>query len=315
MSFRALFSMIIGALVAAACDSGTADHGSIVETRPYSCPSWRCGLNAAEVNGHSLQELNLDGLLNQDGARMVGWSPPPFRFGYSLSVEGDELVFRKGPSALRGDQIVGAIIWVQLPGGLSVPVTIADYQAVPSWAAGHPAIAAYTLQYPELQEVLGVKNVCAGDVVDPLFNVVTVLGGERYDAQTKSVIAGQSRWFTIACAGSAAAKLKLLGYGPQSSATTPARRQATLKMITADYCGGGHSYTENGTEVLWANADGSVAPDAGTALGEVEAIWTASGALCLDATRIADTEVACNLPTCVGLDLSNGEWITHVPAE
>lgn len=315
MNPRTLLGLWLPAsLVAPACLDGEAELAGALAARDYSCPTWRCGFNAAEVRGRSLQELDLDGLPNAAGARIVGALPPPLRLGYVLDVQNDELVFRKGGSVLRGEQIVGGILLVQLPLGLPVPVTIAGYATVPSWAADHPPIAAYTLLYPEPVELLGVKNVCTGSLLDPLASVATVLGGERYDEATKTVLPDQSRWVTIACAGSAAAKLKLLGYGPQSSATTPARRQATLKMITADYCGGGHSYTENGTPLQWANADGTVAPPAGATLGAVESVWTASGAVCLGATRIADTEVACPLPACDGFDLDDGEWITHVAA-
>lgn len=299
------------------CGAGEPEDGDAtteVRTSKYTCPTWRCGLNAAEVNGRSLQALNLDGEPNASGARIVGFVPPPLRLGYVLGVEGDQLVFRKGSSVLRGAQIVGGIILVQLPGGLPVPVTIAGHQQVPSWAEGQPAIAAYTLLYPEPMELLGVKNVCTGSLLDPLASVATVLGGERYDEVTKTVLPGQPRWFTVACAGSAAAKMKLLGYGPQSSATTPAQRQATLKMITAAYCNSGESYTEDGTPIHWANRSGSVAPEVGAVLGEVEAVWDEHGARCLGATRIADAEVGCELPGCDGLGLADGEWVTHVPA-
>src|SRR5690606_27578518 len=104
-----------------------------------------------------------------------------------------------------------------------------------------------------------------------------ILGGERYDENLKMVLPDQPRWFTLACAGSAAAKMKLLGYGPQSSTTTPSQRQATVKMITADYCGDGQSYTQSGTEVHWANASGTVAPEPDAALGALEAVWTEDG--------------------------------------
>lgn len=294
---------------AAACD---ASVDPAVTLRPYECPHWKCGFNAAEVNGHSLADLNLDGLANDDGAQIVGFTPPPLRLGYTLDVDGDELVARKGGLVLRGAQMVGAIILVRLPEGLTVPVTIAGYEQVSSWAAGRPPIAAYSLLYPEPQELLGVKNVCTGSLLDPLANVATVLGGERYDQDTKTVVPSP-RWLTIACAGSAAAKLKLLGYGPQSSATTVARRQATLKMITADYCGEGESYTANGTPIQWANQDGSVASPPGEPLGDLEAVWTDAGALCLEATRLPDADVACDLPGCAGIAPNVGEWRTRVP--
>lgn len=295
--------------LAAACGP---EEDPEVSLRPYDCPTWKCGFNAAEVNGHSLTELNLDGEANAVGARIVGFVPPPLRLGYVLDVDGDQLVARKGSQVLRGAQMVGAVILVQLPGGLPIPVTISDHELVPSWASGRPAVSAYTLLYPEPQELLGVKNVCSGDLLDSLASVATVLGGERYDATTKTVLPSP-RWLTIACAGSAAAKLKLLGYGPQSSATTVARRQATLKMITAAYCESGVSHTANGTPLQWANADGSVAPAPGVPLGDVEAVWTSAGALCLGATRLPDADPDCELPTCDGVAASAGEWITRVP--
>jgi hypothetical protein len=306
------------ALIMAFGSACTVDEDDPIEDREYykynpTCPAWRCGFNAAEVNGRSLAELNLDGVANADGMRIVGFVPPLLYLGYTLGFEGDELVARKGASVLRRGQLVGAQILVQGPLGLPLPVIISNWELVPSWAADRPPIVAYTLVYLEPAALLGVKNVCSGSLLDPLASVATVLGGERYDEATKTVLPDQTRWMTIACAGSAAAKMKLLGYGPQSSATTVARRQATLKMITADYCGDGVSYTANGTEIQWANTDGSVAPASGEPLGAVEAVWTEDGALCLEATRIPDTVPACTLPSCADLAVDDGEWVTHVP--
>ena len=282
-----------------------------------TCPQWRCGFNAAEINGHSLQTLSLNGAANADGVKIVGFLPPPLVLlgGYTLGVENDELVAKRGSQRLKKGQLVGSIILVQVELGLVLPVTILGYESVPSWADGGAPIAAYTLVYPEVASLLGVKNVCGGSLLEPLVSAATVLGGETYDDATKTVNANQSGWFTLACAGSAAAKMKLMGYAPQtnfpgtSAPSTPTARQATLKMITGDYCGGGTSYTENGTAIVWENHEGTV--DWHTP-GEVEAVWTASGALCLDTTRIEGAEVGCELPSCAALSLADGAWITHV---
>src|SRR5690606_26718795 len=114
-------------------------------------------------------------------------------------------------------------------------------------------------------------DVCTGTLTDHLAGAAAGLGGEAYDLDSKTVAPKDPGWITVASAGSAAAKLRLLGYGPQSSETTPDQRQATLKMITADYCGDGTSYTENGTPVLWENVGGSVHV-AGEA-SSVESVW------------------------------------------
>jgi hypothetical protein len=286
-----------------------------------ACPAWRCGFNSAEVNGRSLQQLHLGGQANADGVKIVGYTPPLLALlgGYSLGVEKDELVAKRTGSTLRGAQLVGSIILVQVDDLLVLPVTIAGYTTVPSWADGGEPIGAYTLVYPEVSALLGLKNVCSGSLLDPLASVATVLGGETYDPIKKEVVPNPG-WFTLACAGSAAAKIKLLGYGPQSKfpgTTAPASvaaRQATLKMLTADYCGKGVSYTENGTPVVWENKEGTVDSSDWHTPGGVEAVWTAAGALCLDEKRIADKVVNCEvpLPECDGLDVSDGAWITHV---
>ncbi|MBZ5709738.1 ADYC domain-containing protein [Nannocystis pusilla] len=318
--YKKTYHWIIGGALAlaAGCDGDElAEADDDVTLRPYSCPHWKCGFNSAEVNGRSIRELNLDGVANADGMKITGFVAPLGLLGnYQLDVEGDELIARN-PSGgtLRGAQLIGATILVQKPGLLSlpVPITVLGYQEIDSWAAGAPKVPTYALLYPDVAALLGVRNVCSGSLLDTLASAATVIGGETYDLDDKTVNAGQSRWLTIACAGSAAAKMRLLGYGPQSSATTPAQRQATLKMVTADYCGDGVSYTQNGTQVDWANESGTVAPDAG-ALGDVEAVWNEGGALCLGTPRIAGTVVDCSLPRCDRLSVADGEWITYAVA-
>ncbi|MCY1071492.1 ADYC domain-containing protein [Nannocystis sp. RBIL2] len=310
--------ILTGALMwAAGCDEGVpaGDGDDEIALRPYACPTWKCGFNSAEVNGRSIRELNLDGATNGEGARIVGFLAPAGLLGnYRLDVENDALLARNpNGQTLRGAQLIGATILVQEPGLLSlpVPITVLGYQEIDSWAEDAPKVPTYALLYPDLGALLGLRNVCSGDLLDTLASAATVIGGETYDLDDKTVNPNRSRWMTIACAGSAAAKMRLLGYGPQSSATTPAQRQATLKMVTADYCGGGDSYTQNGTEVRWANASGTVAPDSGVPLGELEAVWTEDGALCLDSPRVAGTVADCSLPSCAGLSVADGEWVTY----
>lgn len=306
--------IVVSMTLLSGCDDPGVDVDARVEFRD-SCPVWRCGFNSAEVNGRAIRELNLDGLPNDDGVRIVGFIAPAGLLGnFSLDTEGDALVARNPQgTVLRGAQLIGATILVKPPGllALPVPITILNYQEIDAWAAGAPKVPTYALLYPDVGALLGVRNVCSGDLLDTLIAGATVIAGETYDLDTKTVEPDRPRWITIACAGSAAAKLLLLDYGPQSSQTTPAQRQATLKMITADYCGDGTAYTENGTPLLWENVSGSVELDAQP--GAVEAVWTAAGALCLDATRIADVSPGCALPACDDFDLGDGEWITYLP--
>lgn len=276
-----------------------------------SCPVWRCGFNSAEVFGNSIHALDLGGLANEDGVRIAAVLPGPMAAGGfdQLTVEGDAFALRNGRGAkINGHAVVGTVLVLERDGQPIANLMIASVEKVPRWAAGAPSAQAYGLVYVD---GAAVRNVCGGAIDDPEAALALVLGGETYDLATKEVNPGQTGWFSVGCAGSAAAKLSLLGYGPQSSKTTVEQRQATLKMITADYCGDGTSYTENGTPLLWENVSGTV--DLEAAPGAIEAVWTAEGALCLDATRIADADVACSLPACDDFDLADGEWMTHVP--
>lgn len=318
---------IAGCLLTAAlslgCDANSYEDLALEErtgSGSADCGRWRCGFNAAQVNGRSLQSLNLQGVANAAGIRVVGFTPPAGQVptGFTLTVEGDEFVARRGATTLRRAALVGSKLWVQVELGVVLPVSFAGFEAVPSWAADAEPIAAYTLLFPAVGELLGVKNVCSGSLTDPLASAVTVLGGETYDDAGKTVRADQAGWFTLACAGSAAAKMKLMGYAPQTefdgsgAPSTVAQRQATLKMITADYCGTGQSYTQTGTPVVWRNQAGSVDGSNWHVPGAVEAVWDEHGARCLGATRITGTQVGCVLPSCAGYSLDDGEWQTQV---
>ncbi|MBL9101957.1 MAG: hypothetical protein JNL82_13420 [Myxococcales bacterium] len=324
---RVRSSLFAGALLCLAigCDESAADHSELRDgTASSTCGTWRCGFNAAEINGRSLQSLNLHGEANEDGVKIVGFTPPAlYLLGspWTLAVEDDEFVAKRGNQRLRGKQLIGSTILIQVPLGLPIPVTILNYEEVPSWADGAAPIGAYTLVSLDVGSLLK-RNVCSGSLLDPLVAAATIIGGETYDNATKSVEAGREGWFTIACAGSAAAKMKLMGYSPQTEfdgtgqPSTVDQRTATLKMITADYCGTGHSYTETGTPVVWNNLAGSVDSSVWHTPGEVEAVWNESGAVCLGATRLAGADVECAsaLPSCADHDIGDGEWITRVAA-
>ncbi len=159
--------------------------------------------------------------------------------------------------------------------------------------AGAAKVPTYALVYPDLGALLGVRNVCNGDLLDAL---ASRGHGDRQRDLRSDAQDSQRRpdaVLTLACAGSAAAKMRLMNYGPHADfdgeglPATAAQRQATLKMLTADYCGTGHSYTANGTPLQWENQDGTVA--FARPPRRPEAIWTAAGAVCLDATRLPST--------------------------
>lgn len=323
-ALRALLALALASLSGCDQEEGEPELSERSWLLSYysDCSNWRCGYNTSEINGKSLQELHLGGLPNADGVKLVGFLPPAgLLLNWKLGVEGDALVARGGlfgNGVLRGPQLLGSIMLVKV-GLLTVPVIIAGYDEVDSWASNGEQVAAYSLIYADLAQPLLQRSICKGTLLDPLQASVVVLAGERYDLDSKTVISNQQGWITLACAGSAAAKMALLGYGPHaefeddSAPASVAQRQATLKMITADYCGGGDSYTEDGMPLVWENQSGAVIPDGALPLGSLEAIWTASGAACLDTPRLVDRDdVSCSIPTCSSFTLDDGEWASYL---
>jgi|GEM_PF-2394125 len=143
-----------------------------------------------------------------------------------------------------------------------------------------------------------------------------LVNGELYDPKYAEVTTskeGAPGWFNIACAGGALAKMKLLGYDPAPPVGVPVtdwtERQATLKMITARYCGA-KSHTVQGLPLYWSNRRGwrFHSPVSRSRVGPVEALWSERGAECIDYTRLytrpEEAEVVallrkeCGMPSC-----------------
>ncbi len=94
--------------------------------------------------------------------------------------------------------------------------------------------------------------------------------------------------FTFACQTYALFKCAALGYKPWLGRA--AQHQACVRMLRADYCGDGRSYTVTGTEIdVW---DGQGVQSRATDW-PVEAEWDASGARCLAHQRYANLKPPC----------------------
>lgn len=310
---------------AAGCDDPDAELGA-VELRPgggFGC-SW-CTLgtgNSPNINGADLSDINLD-LVHSNGTNSAGIKlregntrdqmvfrlavdPTTERF-VGLDVQDPDL------TVLSGAGFVGAKIVLEMPDtGQTVHLEISDYEeGIPSWAKNGRPITAYRAQYVGSQNTL--QPLCP--TADPDNQWFTLLLGETYEHSSNEVVARPGS-VSLACVGEAAAKMKLMDYGPNGKRkATPEQRAATLRMITADYCGTGHSFTVAGTAVAWRNDDSSVLPP--FAETRLEAKWGPTGALCLDHPRHATLEEVlehCDIPACEGDEFSAGvTWRTMLP--
>ena len=290
----------------------------------YSGVSWGCGNcgagNSATINSFRINELNLDGA-NDAGVTVIRLEDPYGR-PYAVDIGSqDDLVARYtvgGNKAADGLALVNWTLVLAGPKGEPLRILISDIQEVDTWDTNDEVILTYKFVYQEVPGEGDWKDVCTANYnIDPDTNI-TLIARERYDEATKTV-AEAPDWFTLACRGEAAAKMKLLGYGPngnfeQDTPATIDQRQATIKMLTADYCGTGHSFTEHGTPLIWNNGSTVDVPiDEGD---ELEAYWGPEGALCLDHPRHAErkevTEM-CNLPLCSTVNPNLADWTTHTP--
>ena len=304
-------------LLPACSVGGTVPATEFRDTGGVSCPPQQCPPNSPRVNDYAIPELSLTGAYNEFDVRVVG-----IRDGNNnlrkLAVNGDELVAKTFTDAFvaSGQGLVGWRIELQTASQETLFVHVRGYTTTGLSQSNHPYTpSAYALAYEDPDHPSGYVNVCPEDD-DPNATIVTVIGGETYDRDDITVNAGMAGWVTLACAEEAGFKMKMLGYSPNvslgasASPSTWEQRQATLKMITADYCGTGDSYTEQGTHVNWYNAGGSVGtPNYALA---IEAYWTEQGAICLTTPRIPEVEVDCERPECTALTLTSYEWTTRV---
>jgi hypothetical protein len=107
---------------------------------------------------------------------------------------------------------------------------------------------------------------------------------------------GEDDVFNIACVGTVISKLHLLRHTSASEdphhQTTLDERRTLLRLLTADYCGTGRSFTEDGTPIRfdlkrsrWTPVPYASFSPAST----TEAVWTPKGASCIGVPRWGST--------------------------
>lgn len=270
-----------------------------------------CGYSNSPILGnYALEEFVMPGTDVPPGELRLKSIFDPNGVEIDVAVVGNKFVATKSGVTYTGSQTEGWTLRFEDELGTPVDVDIFDYAEHPSWSDSQP-VATYTLTYYD-SGTDSDFNLCPG--MDEDLTSITILGGERYDGNAKTVVPGSSKWVTLACRGHALAKLRMMGYAPNDGyGSSPAQRQATLKMLTADYCGNGHSYTAIGTPLDWTNARGDF-PQMTSEPSRLEAKWSHKGASCLDKPRhVARHQVACigSLPKCSGdFTLGNHDWLT-----
>ena len=320
-------TLLVPATGCAVEDAGFIDDDAEIESRDdWGCVT--CGVNDAIVNDEPIRDLDRGGLPNEGGVTLEKIQDPD-GVSYTLGTYEDEIVALSSTHTIvaQASALIGWQLQLDTPNGPETVKITSYVRDISSWKANGAPMSAYGLAYLlDDGDSKTWRNVCPDYAESPDEATVTILAGETYDSDLKLVNPNTGTWITLACRDQAAYKMKRLSYGPHGdllsavprAGATADQRQSTLKMLTADYCGTGTSFTVTGTPLYWRNHAGTVVFEPLLVkLTAVEALWDADGAICLTTPRRAtldDVAAECELPVCTQamVDAGNWEWVTRV---
>lgn len=320
VSVVSLVSLVFVATIAslAACVPEDAELGT-VSAALGECDesSWGCSSNSPEVDHYGFHELNVYGA-GGPNSPLAGFVTVNGRAKiykgtkvYDLVVKDSRIRgYSAGRLALYGDALVGAEMRVKIGRAADYVIRIEGYRPLRLPYGTYATIEAYQLSwYSSVYEPNGKRNICKAPVVvtpppsptpDPelhpeLLNMrsgeTLVFEGDRFDSDNLTTSdAYDSSWVNFGCAGHTLAKMHLMRHTLSANATAHAitwqDRQATLKLLAADYCGIGRPFTEAGVPLTW---QGDVVTYRSAPM-VLEARWTENGATCLNVPRLAASQ-------------------------
>lgn len=316
-----------------------------------TCDPRICGFNSPVIDHNGFHELEMTGLVNGQGFKLEGFDqqdpkgPIGARVRYDLRVKNGLLTgtdpTRKLPP-IGGQQLVGSHIYISHHGvqyiiRVANVVDLASPDVLKFSVDPATPVETYTLVYLAMSaypsDSAEWPNLC-GPVPHPIPNDRQYKGdllgmrpgesvlfeSDRIEMTTKTLnLYPETNWFNIGCWGHTLSKLYLTRNSivsqPLFSIRQP-ERQATLKLLTADYCGTGRAFTVAGQKLVWQGG-GMTYLYPPTSL---EARWNDHGAMCLDTPRMRTPTTAegaemfpaidamirkeCTLQTCANHDPS-----------
>lgn len=275
--------------IVAGCDPedgrGFAAAGE-VEFRPIG-GVW---LNTSAIGSLAFSQLDLDGEA-LDGLILTDVLIPRPNAQWlrldKVEIVSGRLRGRRGATFYHDDELLGSR-WLLSPiEGSPVEMWISEYTVISS------AQTRYTFQ--TLDANGAVVHVC--DPTPQGDHSAVPVKDRTVDPATGEA-AFRARTLYLACVSGAVGKAYTWGYSPSQ----PADLTAAIRMVRADYCGDGTSWTTAGTSVQVHDAWGiNTFAQASQAN---EAVWTATGLACLSQPRwtiFNAAQVSCDgaaIPSC-----------------
>jgi len=239
-------------------------------------------LNGKDLNGSDLSKFMVSvnfNLAKKGGALLDDvWLDGTTFYGY------------KGSNIYLGEEFVGVEFQGNLGDGGTVPVRITGMSPAP---VPNEDMNLYSVQY--LDAASGTWRPACQDAAGNATQALPVSGVWDY---RQGVPGGGSktddpRRFTFACQGGAIAKCALWGYRPWANyngTALAAYHQACTRMVRADYCGTGQSYTKTGNPINFYDELG-IQKDTENWFFEAE--WDMNGARCFYALNRTRSSLPC----------------------
>lgn len=248
-------------------------------------------LNGSNLNGSNLNGSNLNGQALNETLVHVKFA------GARVSVNGksvldearlDGTVFwgRKGNSVWTGADFLNGDFEGVRGDGTTTRVRIDSVNAgtAPAsdvWTYGVSYQAADGTWWPVCKDATGPTVAIPVNGRWDYRNGVPTGGSKTDDPAT----------FTFACRGtSAIAKCVDMGYKPWLSSTVADHHQSCTRLLRADFCGDGTSYTTNGQ---WVNLYDAIGIQSDTEDWVLESEWDTAGARCFSPLNRSHETVPC----------------------
>lgn len=295
LALAAASAFTLAACLAPDAPPATAERASALQ----ECPEEYCGTNSPRIDVHGFHELSLAGQPNAQNMTIVGAAlgGDPVR----LQVTSGALSVVRNQALVTGQALVGLEITVDIDGREFVLELMAvSSLPFPVPAQGGDNLPTYVFEYIDAAGVR--QNLCGNRPVPTpsrellyweTFNQVPreaiLFEGDRIDTARMAISPiYDASWFNIGCAGHTLSKLHLTRNTTASRAAfyghSLASRQATLKMLAADYCGTGRPFTVAGQPLAWRDPQQVMHFYAGATT--LEARWDENGATCLGRPRL-----------------------------